>query len=975
MSDIKACPGFIGSGLDLKHYGQTGFKANSKEKTKQIVFRHLSFMDIHSYINNADPEWIEEQYKKYQQNPDTVEKSWKQFFSGFDFAQKSYPVNNEQLQIPAEFKVLNLIDDYRSRGHLFTKTNPVRKRRTYTPPLDIENYDLTDKDLDKEFQAGSELGIGKSKLRDIIDFLDQTYCQSIGSEYMFIRKTHITKWLRTRIEANQNKPDFSHDEKKRILRRLSEAVFFEKFIHKKFPGQKRFSLEGAESLIPALDAVIEHGSNIGAKEFVIGMAHRGRLNVLTNILKKSYQAVFAEFEGKEYDELALLGDVKYHLGYTSVRKTESNKSVKLTLAPNPSHLEAVDPVVQGIVRARIDQLYNGDSEKITPILIHGDASIAGQGIIYEIAQMSELEGYSTGGTIHLIINNQLGFTTNYLDARSSTYSTDVAKVSQSPIFHVNGDDVEAVTHTIKLAMDFRETFGKDVYIDLLCYRKYGHNESDEPRFTQPVLYKAISNHPDALQLYKEKLINEGFINEKDVKYLEDSFKEKLEDNLLQAKQTDKVHISSFLEKTWKDISKAEYGDFQYSPDTFVDEDIMKHLAEKITQIPAEKKLFRKIIQLQKERHKMIFKTNKIDWGMAELLAYGSLVRENIPVRISGQDVERGTFSHRHAVMKVENSEEEYIPLQHIDSRQAAFEIYNSPLSEYGVLGFEYGYSLTSPHTLTIWEAQFGDFNNGGQVIIDQFITSAEEKWNVMNDLVLFLPHGYEGQGPEHSSARMERFLSMAAENNIQITNLTTPANLFHLLRRQLKRPFRKPLVVFTPKSLLRHPEVVSPLEDFTSGGFKEVIDDPYADPEKVKKVVFVSGKLYYELHQHRQETKNDAIAFIRLEQIYPMPYNQLEDIIFKYTSANDYIWAQEEPGNMGAWQFIQRNFRDINMRPVTRPDSGSPATGSWKFHKIRQEKILTKIFGECDCERVDKECRMICAQREELIDLERKGII
>ncbi|MCF8217988.1 MAG: 2-oxoglutarate dehydrogenase E1 component [Bacteroidales bacterium] len=932
-------------------------------------------MDNHSYINNADPAWIEQQYQRYLQDPESVEKSWQHFFRGFEFAQKEYPVSQGELEIPSEFKVMNLISDYRSRGHLFTKTNPVRSRRQYSPDLDFHNFDLNDEDLEKQFQAGAELGIGKARLKDIIQYLEDTYCQSIGSEYMFIRKNEITQWLRQKIESNRNQPDFSTEEKKRILDKLSKAVFFEKFIHKKFPGQKRFSLEGAESLIPALDAVIEHGAELGNREYVIGMAHRGRLNVLTNILKKSYQEVFTEFEGKEYDEAALLGDVKYHLGYTSERNTEKGQSVKLTLAPNPSHLESVDPVVQGIVRARIDHLYQGDSSKITPILIHGDASISGQGIIYEIAQMSELQGYSTGGTIHLVINNQLGFTTNYLDGRSSTYSTDVAKITQSPVFHVNGDDVEAVTHTIKLAMEFREKFGKDVFVDLLCYRKYGHNESDEPRFTQPILYKTIAKHPDPYQIYKEHLSGQNLINESDVKSLEDSFKDKLEENLEKSKEIEKAHISSFLEKTWSDIRRAEPKDFQQSPDTGVKQEVLKDIATKISDVPEDKKLFRKIVKLQEERRKMVEEKDAIDWGMAELLAYGSLLRENIPIRLSGQDTERGTFSHRHAVMKVENSEEKHIPLNHLDSGQAPFEIYNSPLSEYGVLGFEYGYSLTSPHTLTIWEAQFGDFNNGGQVIIDQFITSAEEKWNVMNDLVLLLPHGYEGQGPEHSSARMERFLSMAAENNIQIANITTPANFFHILRRQLKRDFRKPLVIFTPKSLLRHPQVVSPLKDFTSGGFREVIDDPQTEPEKVKKVVLVSGKLYYELMDHKKEKQAEDTAIVRLEQIYPLPYNQLAEIIHKYKNAKDWIWAQEEPGNMGAWQFIRRNFTDVKLRPVTRPDSGSPATGSSKFHKIRQEKIITKVFGECDCDRVNKECRMICAQREELIEMEKRGEI
>ncbi len=937
-------------------------------------------MDDHSYMNQAHAGLVEEMYRKYQQDEQSVEASWRHFFRGFDFARQHYPVKSpsspdeEKSMLAPEFKVLELINDYRTRGHLFTKTNPVRKRRQYSPTLDIENFGLSKDDMERPFQAGSQIGLGKARLKHILGRLEDTYCQSIGSEYMFIRNTKIKKWLKNTLETKANQPDFTRDEKRRMLSRLNEAVVFEKFIHKKFPGQKRFSLEGAESLIPALDAVIEYGANQGAKEFVVGMAHRGRLNVLTNILKKPYRDVFSEFAGKEFDELEVLGDVKYHLGHTWVRDTGSNIPVKLTLSPNPSHLEAVNPVVQGIVRARLDQKYEGNSQSIVPVLIHGDASISGQGVVYEVAQMSGLKGYGTGGSIHLIINNQLGFTTSYLDGRTSTYCTDVAKVTQSPVFHVNGDDVEAVTHTIKLALEFRKRFERDVYVDLLCYRKYGHNESDEPRFTQPLFYKIIEKHPDPYTLYKEKLVKEQVITPNTAKAQEDEFKEMLEKALEESRNVDKVHISSFLGDTWKDIPRAKASHFHESPHTGVSEEKLMRVARQVSSIPEGVTLFRKLQKLQNERHKMV-EQDRIDWGMAEMLAYGTLLTEGVPVRLSGQDTQRGTFSHRHAVLKIPQSEDQYVPLENVEKGQAPFEVYNSPLSEYGVMGFEYGYALASPYTLTVWEAQFGDFNNGGQVIIDQFLSSAEEKWNVMNDLVMLLPHGYEGQGPEHSSARMERFLTLAAERNMQIVNPTTPANFFHVLRRQLKQPFRKPLVVFTPKSLLRHPEVISPRSAFTKGKFREIVDDPQASAEKVNSVVLVSGKLYYEIDQHRQEEGLQSMAIVRLEQIYPLPYEQLSQIMKKYHKAKKWIWAQEEPGNMGAWQFIRMNLPGVNWKPVTRPDSGSPATGSPQFHKVRQKKIIEKVFGECDCSRLEKECRMTCAQREELIELEKKGQI
>ncbi len=918
-------------------------------------------MDDYSFIHNADPAVIESLYQQFLNDPYSVEKSWQTFFAGFDLAQKNYPVIADKQATSDEFKVMNLIEDYRRRGHLFTKTNPVRKRRNYSPTLDIENYGLKASDLDKVFHAGEKLGIGQTKLKDIIAFLNETYCRSIGVEYLFIRDLKMVNWLQNRFESTRNHPTYSNEEKKYILTKLLRGVHFEKFLQKKFPGQKRFSLEGAEALIPALDAVMEKGSELGIKEFIIGMPHRGRLNVLANIMRKPYKAIFSEFEGVEYDDEALLGDVKYHLGYTIRRKSSSGKEVKFTLTPNPSHLEAVDPIVEGITRAKIDEIHHGDNNLIAPILIHGDASIAGQGVVYEVLQMQDLKGYTTGGTIHLVINNQIGFTTDYLDARSSTYCTDIAKITLSPVFHVNGDDPEALVFSIQTAMEFRNKFHKDVFIDILCYRRYGHNEGDEPRFTQPVLYKAIEKHPDPYEIYKQVLIEQGVTSLEACTQEENQLNSKLEENLKEAHNHQRTTIDSFLADTWKDIRRATDADFLQSPDTAVSEKELLEITEKITALPEGKNFFRKTIRLQEQRKKMVIEDGVMDWAMGELLAYGSLINEGFPVRLSGQDVERGTFSHRHAVLRIEDSEEKYVPLNHISDKQSKFEVYNSNLSEYGVLGFEYGYALASPNKLTIWEAQFGDFANTAQVIFDQFISSAEDKWNVMNDLVVLLPHGYEGQGPEHSSARMERYLTLAAENNLQIANCTTPANFFHLLRRQLHRPFRKPLIVFTPKSLLRHPLCVSPVSDFTSGKFNEVIDDVSVNPEQVDKMVFCNGKLYYDLLAEREKLNNQRIALIRIEQLYPFPLEQILTINKRYKKAKTHIWTQEEPANMGAWNFIYESLANqIPVKLIARPASGSPATGSGKFHVIRQQKILDKVLGECNCPYLEDSCQMAC---------------
>jgi 2-oxoglutarate dehydrogenase E1 component len=906
-------------------------------------------MDKFSYVGNAHGAVIDDLYNQYISNPEALEPGWKQFFEGFEFARTSFDASKGSETVPEnvrkEFNVIDLINSYRTSGHLFTKTNPVRERRKYTPTLDKENFGLTDADLDQVFHAGTEIGLGPVKLREIIAHLDQTYCQSIGAEYRYIRHPEIVNWLQKKMEGAKNTPNFNIEEKKRILENLNKAVAFENFLHTKFVGQKRFSLEGAEALIPALDSIVQKGSLLGIEEFIIGMAHRGRLNVLANILNKTYEDIFSEFEGKEYEDSLFSGDVKYHLGYSTNIITNSGNKVHLSLTPNPSHLETVGPVVEGIARAKIDKTYNNDYNKLAPILIHGDAAVAAQGVVYEVIQMSQLAGYKTGGTIHLVVNNQIGFTTNYLDARSSTYCTDIAKVVLSPVFHVNGDDVEALIYTIELAMEFRQKFHKDVFIDLLCYRRYGHNEGDEPRFTQPLLYKAIAQHPNPREIYNEKLMKSGAVEANLAKEMESKFKQLLQDRLEEAKQIRKAKISSFLEGQWKGMRLTKKEDFIASPETGVDKKTLLEVAAKIVAVPQGKKLFSKMEKTFKDRKDMLAGEGRLDWAMGELLAYGTLVHQGFPVRFSGQDVERGTFSHRHAVVKLEDSEEEYIPLQNISPNQAKFEIYNSLLSEYGVLGFEYGYAMAAPNSLVIWEAQFGDFNNGAQIIIDQYLSSAEEKWRRMNGLCMFLPHGYEGQGSEHSSARVERFLALCAENNMQVINCTTPANFYHAIRRQMVRDFRKPLIAFTPKSLLRHPRCVSKVNDFTSGAFKEVFDDATAAPKNVSKLVFCTGKLYYELLEKKETEKANDIALIRLEQLYPFPLEQVRTLIQKYSEAKDYIWAQEEPANMGAWSYLLRIFREVPLQLISRCESGSPATGSSKQHASQQKALIDRVFG------------------------------
>jgi 2-oxoglutarate dehydrogenase E1 component len=911
-------------------------------------------MDPYSFLNTAHTAYFAELYDQYLINPEQVEPSWRAFFQGFEFGieeSKKESSDFKNIQIPEnilkEFKVVKLINAYRTRGHLFTKTNPVRDRRTYLPNLEIENFDLSEDDLVQVFNAGEIIGIGPATLTDILIHLERIYCSSIGIEYMYIRTPERIQWIQEQLNRNSNSTNFSKDQKKQILKKTIEAVAFEKFLHTKYVGQKRFSLEGGEALIPALDALIEKAANDGVKEFVVGMAHRGRLNTLTNIFGKPVEDIFNEFDGKDYEEKGFDGDVKYHLGWTSNRKTDSGHKIYMNIAPNPSHLEAVGPVVQGITRAKQEKYHPNNIENVLPIIIHGDAAIAGQGVVYEVVQMERLKGYKTGGTIHIVVNNQVGFTTNYLDGRSSTYCTDVAKTNLCPVLHVNSDDVEAVVHATIFALNYRMRYKRDIFIDLLGYRKYGHNEGDEPRFTQPNLYKAISKHLNPMEIYSDKLINEDIISIEDVSKIEKQYKSSLEKKLENSKKDDNIEITPFMDYEWKGFKRVKKDKMLTNYETKVSNENLTTVAKVVTTLPKNKQFLRKTQRLINDRSKMFFETDKIDWGMGEMLAYGSLLNEGFNVRISGQDVERGTFSHRHAILKVEDSEEEICLLNNINKNQGSFNIYNSHLSEYGVMGYEYGYSLTSPQTLCIWEAQFGDFSNGAQIMIDQYLSAAEDKWKLQNGLVLLLPHGYEGQGAEHSSARMERYLQLCAKDNMYVANCTTPSNLFHLLRRQMVTKFRKPLVIFTPKSLLRHPKAVSSISDFSSGKFSPLIEISKIENSKIERLVFCSGKFYYDLNDHMEKNNIQNTILVRLEQLFPLPMVEINDVLEKYSNATDIVWAQEEPRNMGAWSHLllhSDKFRDF--RVASRRFYSSPSAGSSTRSKRRHNEVIQYVFDK-----------------------------
>ena len=910
-------------------------------------------MDKFSFLNAAHTGYIADLYDKYLQNPDIVEPSWRSFFQGYDLANENFSLTDDSetsVEIPQsvrkEFLVVDLINGYRTRGHLFTKTNPVRDRRKYTPTLAIENFGLSKSDLDSTFNAGEIVGIGPKKLSEIIGHLERTYCDSIGVEYMYMRNPEKLTWWKDRLMVNDNHPNYTQDAKKYILSKLNQAVTFESFLQTKYVGQKRFSLEGGEALIPGISVALRNAAEVyGVEECVLGMAHRGRLNTLVNIFKKPVRDLFSEFEGKDFEDTNIDGDVKYHLGLTLSKTFRNGKQIKMNLVPNPSHLETVAAVAEGIARAKIDRKYNGDESKILPIIVHGDAAIAGQGIAYEVTQMAKLNGYKTGGTIHIVVNNQIGFTTNYLDARSSTYCTDVAKVTLSPVLHVNADDTEAVCHAMEMALDFRMKFKTDVFIDLLGYRKYGHNEGDEPRFTQPKLYKAISKHKNVKDLYAAQLLEENTINSEYLQKVTTDYKELLETEFNESKKVKTSKVKEFMQSTWKGFERQQLTSMLQTENTTYPVDKLKHIAKVVSTVPENVQFVRKAERILQGRSKMVFETNTLDWGMAENLAYGSLLEEGFNVRISGQDVERGTFSHRHAILRDEISEERINLLNNNPNNSGKMTIYNSLLSEYGVLGFDYGYAMANPNTLTIWEAQFGDFSNGAQIMFDQYISAAEDKWKMQNGIVVLLPHGYEGQGSEHSSARIERYLQLCAEDNMTVANCTTPANFYHLLRRQMKRNYRKPLIVFTPKSLLRHPKAVNSIEDLATGEFHEVIDDTL-NPSKVTKLVFCMGKFYYDLLAEREVLEREDIALVRIEQLFPLHLEKIQQVIDRYPAVKEYIWAQEEPRNMGAWSFMLERLELVKLNVRSRKYYAVPAAGSSTRFKKRHKAVIDSVFSK-----------------------------
>lgn len=902
-------------------------------------------MDQYSYIANADGKYIDDLYHQYQTSPNSVDPTWQKFFEGFDFAIRKWGedgVSAGDLD-QDEFKVYHLIEAYREHGHLISDTNPVRQRLDRRAGVELEDVGLTEDLLDREFMAGSEIGLGKAKLRDIVDRLKKIYGGKIGFDYFEMRDPEQREWFRKKCEEDWLNYKPGKEETQQLLKELNEAVVFENFLHTKYIGQKRFSLEGGESTIPALDTIIQKAGDLGVKGIVIGMAHRGRLNVLANVMEKTYEEIFNEFEGNAPAETTMGdGDVKYHLGFSSEIVTDNGARVKVTLTPNPSHLEAVNPVVEGYCRSKSDDLFESDFSKMLPVLIHGDAAVAGQGIVYEVAQMSKLKGYFTGGTIHFVINNQLGFTTDFQDARSSTYSTDIADIIDCPVIHVNGDDPEAVVFASNVAVEFRQKFAQDIYVDMVCYRRHGHNESDEPKFTQPKLYNIIAKHPNPREVYLKALAERGESEAELAKKMDKEFRSMLQDRLNMVKQKPLEYKFQPLEHGWEKIRRSKPEDFKKSPDTGISKAKIKEIGKALTEVPDGFKPLKQVDKLLQERKKMFFDEGKLNWACGELLAYGSLLLQDHIVRISGQDVIRGTFSHRHSILFDAETNEPYSNLNHINEKQEKLKIYNSLLSEFAVLGFEYGYSIANPNSLVIWEAQFGDFANGAQVMIDQFVAASETKWNRMSGLVMLLPHGYEGQGPEHSSARLERFLTLCGEYNLVVTNISTPANFFHALRRQLNWPFRKPMINMSPKSLLRHAKCISPLEDFEKGGFQEVIDDPDG-PAKPSKVLICTGKIYYELIEERAKRKNKNTAVVRLEQLFPFPQEQLEGIFKKYKGAK-FRWVQEEPANMGAWNFLMRYWRKTDIERVSRKASASPATGFAKAHQKEHEDLMTEAF-------------------------------
>jgi 2-oxoglutarate dehydrogenase E1 component len=941
-----------------------GLAANSRKFSPIFVFLlKLVLMKDFQYITNSSPAYIENLYQDYVKNPDAVDPEFKKFFEGFDFAisnakngsngngtaPKTQDISyktTDGVDWKKELGAYRMILGYRNKGHLIAKTNPIRPRKDRGANLDLAFFGFTEEDLDKNFFAGNLIGLGTTTLKNILQHLQKCYAGHVGIEFKYISDQKTIDWITNEMEKKFIVP-LSLEIKKRILEKLNEGVMFEKFLHTKYIGQKRFSLEGGETTIAALDTIINVAADNEVQEVVIGMAHRGRLNILANIMGKTYEQIFSEFEGTAtLDQTMGSGDVKYHMGYGSELQTPSEKTIHLKLMPNPSHLEAVDPVVVGFARAKADVMYQSDFDKILPILIHGDASVAGQGIVYEVLQMSELDGYYTGGTIHFVINNQIGFTTDFEDARSSDYCTSLAGATHAPVFHVNGDDPEAVVKCAEIATRFRQEFNSDIFIDMVCYRRHGHNEGDDPKFTQPHLYALIDEHPNPREVYTQFLMENGEADAKELaKGMEKKFWADLQERLDEVKQKPLPYSYQQPELWWKSLRRASAEDFDYSPVTAISEMDFKKIFDALMTWPSDFKPIKKVEKILQDKIKLYNEEKKVDWATGELLAYGSLLLEGKDVRMSGQDVQRGTFSHRHAVLRDENTDKEYNRLSRVPDAKGLFRIYNSLLSEFGVLGFEYGYAMANPNTLVLWEAQFGDFANGAQTIIDQFIASGEQKWQRMNGVVLLLPHGYEGQGPEHSSARMERFLQLCAEMNLVITNVTTAANLFHVFRRQLAWPFRKPLINFSPKANLRYPGTYSPVKEFTNGNFRETIDDAFVgEAGGVKKVLFCSGKIYFDLAERQVKENRKDIAIVRVEQLYPLPFEQLETLYKKYNKAT-WFWVQEEPLNMGAASFLQMNLKNMNYGFISRQPSAATATGYSKVHQQEQNEIIETAFS------------------------------
>ena len=910
------------------------------------------------YITASHPQYIESLYNDFVQDPLSVDAEMKKFFEGFDFAvQSGYQSNGhaatgsaststEGIDWKKEIGAYRLILGYRNRGHLIATTNPIRKRKDRGARLELENFGLSEADLDKKFFSAELVGLKNGTLRQLVDHLQKSYSTHVGIEFKYIVDKKKVDFLINAMEQQFHQP-FSIEKRKRILEKLNQGVMFEKFLHTKYIGQKRFSLEGGETTIAALDAIINVAADGGVKEVAIGMAHRGRLNVLANIMGKTYEQIFSEFEGTaSLDQTMGSGDVKYHMGFGSELVTPNNKTIHLKLLPNPSHLEAVNPVVIGFSRAKADLLCESDFDQVLPVLIHGDASIAGQGIVYEVLQMSGLHGYDTGGTIHFVINNQIGFTTDFEDARTADYCTSLAAMVQAPVLHVNGDDAEAVVKCVEIATRYRQEFNSDVFIDMVCYRKHGHNEGDDPKFTQPQLYSLIDKHLNPREVYAQYLLQNGEADAKEMaKEMEQKFWADLQERLDDVKQNPLPYTYQQPEMAWKSLRRATPEDFVSSPDTSITTEVFDKIFNALMKWPDDFKPLKKVEKILQEKVKLYQTENKVDWATGELMAYASLLLEGKDVRMSGQDVQRGTFSHRHAVLRDELTAQPYSRLSQIEGATGKFRIYNSLLSEYGVLGFEYGYAMAHPDCLVLWEAQFGDFCNGAQTIFDQFMAAGEQKWNRMNGITVLLPHGYEGQGPEHSSARMERFLQLCAELNMVVTNITTASNFFHALRRQMTWSFRKPLINFSPKANLRHQGSYSLKDEFLKDGFKEVLDDPtQPNPADVRKVFLCSGKIYFDLAERKEKDQRKDIALIRLEQLYPLPEHQLNLIRLKYNKAS-WFWIQEEPMNMGAASYLKMNLNAISFGVIARQASASTATGYNKIHQLEQAEILDTAFS------------------------------